>query len=423
VLLVDRELAPVARDALARLAAPPLTVDVEDAATANLAPISALTYAALLAEGDPDFAWVHPADEWDAISLNYTSGTTGDPKGVVYHHRGAYLNAVGNVLAWGGMGLAPVYLWTLPLFHCNGWTFPWTIAAVAGTNVCLRRVEAAAMLEAIREHKVSHMCGAPIVYSLLAGAPPDLWQGVTHKVAGMVAASAPPPSLIEGCEKLGISLTHVYGLTEVYGPSAVCAVQQDWAGRDLGERANLLSRQGVRYPVQEGMDVLDPDTMRPVPRDGATMGEIMFRGNVTMKGYLKNPTTTAASFAGGWYHTGDLAVVYPDGYAKIQDRSKDIIISGGENISSLEVEETLYRHPAVQYAAVVAQPDEKWGETPCAVVELKPGMAATAEEIIAFCRARMAHYKAPRRVIFRELPKTSTGKIQKHVLRATVREG
>jgi fatty-acyl-CoA synthase len=321
------------------------------------------------------------------------------------------------------MGHKPVYLWTLPLFHCNGWTFPWTIAAVGGTNVCLRRVEAAAMLDAIREHKVTHMCGAPIVYSLLVGAPEELRTGITHKVAGMIAASAPPPSLIEGCERIGIELTHVYGLTEVYGPAAVCAVQEDWAGRELHERASLLSRQGVTYPLQEGMAVIDPDTMQPVPRDGTTMGEIMFRGNITMKGYLKNPATTALSFAGGWYHTGDLAVAYPDGYVKIQDRSKDIIISGGENISSLEVEETLYRHPAVMYAAVVAQPDEKWGETPCAVIELKPGMEATEAEIIEFCRARMARFKVPRRVVFRELPKTSTGKIQKHVLRQAVREG
>ena len=422
-ILVDREFAAVTKDALALLATPPLAVDIEDAQTAGLPPIGPLAYEALLAEGDPDFAWIHPADEWDAIALNYTSGTTGDPKGVVYHYRGAYLNAVSNVLAWGGMGHKPVYLWTLPLFHCNGWTFPWTIAAVGGTNVCLRRVEAAAMLDAIREHKVTHMCGAPIVYSLLVGAPEELRAGISHKVAGMIAASAPPPSLIEGCERIGIELTHVYGLTEVYGPAAVCAVQEDWAGRDVHERAALLSRQGVRYPLQEGMAVLDPQTMQPVPRDGATMGEIMFRGNIAMKGYLKNPNTTALSFAGGWYHTGDLAVAYPDGYVKIQDRSKDIIISGGENISSLEVEETLYRHPAVMYAAVVAQPDEKWGETPCAVIELKPGMEATEAEIIEFCRARMARFKVPRRVVFRELPKTSTGKIQKHVLRQAVREG
>jgi fatty-acyl-CoA synthase len=423
VLLVDREFAAVARNALARMAEPPLAVDVEDAATAALAPVGPLTYEALLAEGREDFEWAGPADEWDAISLNYTSGTTGDPKGVVYHHRGAYLNAVSNILGWGGMGRHPVYLWTLPMFHCNGWCFPWTMASVAGVNVCLRRVEAAAMLSAIREHRVTHMCGAPIVYSLLVGAPDELWADISHGIKGQIAASAPPPALIEGCEKAGIELTHVYGLTETYGPASVCAPQEMWAALPLVERANLLSRQGVRAALQEGMTVLDPDTMQPVPRDGATMGEIMFRGNITMKGYLKNPATTAASFAGGWYRTGDLAVVYPDGYVKIQDRSKDIIISGGENISSLEVEETLYRHPAVQYAAVVAQPDEKWGETPVAVIELKPGMEATAEEIVAFCRERMAHFKAPRRVVFRELPKTSTGKIQKHLLRKDVAGG
>jgi fatty-acyl-CoA synthase len=422
-LLVDREFSAVARQALARFAAPLLVVDIEDAATASAEAVGALTYEALLVEGDEDFAWAHPADEWDAIALNYTSGTTGDPKGVVYHHRGAYLNAVSNILGWGGMGRHPVYLWTLPMFHCNGWCFPWTMAAVAGVNVCLRRVEAGAMLDAIREHRVTHMCGAPIVYSLLVDAPAELWTGVGHTVHGQIAASAPPPALIEGCEKAGIELTHVYGLTETYGPASVCAPQDEWAELPLAERANLLSRQGVRAALQEGLAVLDPDSMLAVPRDGATMGEIMFRGNIAMKGYLKNPATTAASFEGGWYHTGDLAVMFADGYVKIQDRSKDIIISGGENISSLEVEETLYRHPAVQFAAVVAQPDEKWGETPCAVIELKPGMEATAEEIIAFCRDHMARYKVPRRVVFRELPKTSTGKIQKHLLRKEVRGG
>jgi len=420
VLLVDREFSAVASKALALLAAPPFVVDIEDPATAAAEPVGATTYETFLAEGDPEFAWVPPADEWDAISLNYTSGTTGDPKGVVYHHRGAYLNAVSNILGWGGMGRHPVYLWTLPMFHCNGWTFPWTMAAVAGVNVCLRRVEAGAMLDAIRTHTVTHMCGAPIVFSLLVGAPKELWDGIAHGIKGQIAASAPPPALIEGCEKAGIDLTHVYGLTETYGPASVCAPQEEWAALPLADRATLLSRQGVRAALQEGLTVLDPATMQPVPWDGQTMGEIMFRGNITMKGYLKNPATTAASFAGGWYHTGDLAVVHPDGYVKIQDRSKDIIISGGENISSLEVEETLYRHPAVQYAAVVAQPDEKWGETPCAVIELKPGMEATAEEIIAFCRERMAHFKAPRRVVFRELPKTSTGKVQKHLLRKEV---
>ncbi len=420
-LLVDRDYAAVARVAAAMLEAPLLVVDIEDAATAALPGFGSLTYEALLAEGDPGFAWQPPADEWDAIALNYTSGTTGDPKGVVYHHRGAYLNAVSNILGWGGMGRHPVYLWTLPMFHCNGWCFPWTIAAVAGVNVCLRRVEAAAMLAAITGHGVTHMCGAPIVYAMLAEAMSAA--GASHPIQGQIAASAPPPALIEACERAGIELTHVYGLTETYGPASVCAPHPEWAALSIPERALLLSRQGVRAALQEGMTVMDPETMQEVPRDGVTMGEIMFRGNIVMKGYLQNPKTTAASFAGGWFHTGDLAVLHPDGYAKIQDRSKDIIISGGENISSLEVEETLYRHPAVLHAAVVAQPDEKWGEVPCAVVELRPDVTATEAEIIAFCREHMARFKVPKRVIFREVPKTSTGKIQKHVLRAEVRGG
>jgi fatty-acyl-CoA synthase len=316
-----------------------------------------------------------------------------------------------------------VYLWTLPMFHCNGWCFPWSIAALAGVNVCLRRVEAGAMLEAIRRERVTHMCGAPIVYAMLVDAPAELRAGITHKVAGQIAASAPPPALIEGCERVGIALTHVYGLTETYGPASLCAWQEEWAALPLEARADRLSRQGVTAMLQEAMTVRDPETLEPVPHDGQTMGEIMFRGNITMQGYLKNPETTANSFAGGWFHTGDLAVVQPDGYVKIQDRSKDIIISGGENISSLEVEEALYRHAAVLHAAVVAQADAKWGEVPCAVIELRPGMQATEQEIIAFCRARMARFKAPRRVVFREIPKTSTGKIQKHVLRAAIAAG
>ena len=422
VLLTDREFAPVIGAAVQGLANPPLVVDIEDAATDGMPGIGALTYEALLAEGDPEFAWHPPADEWDAISLNYTSGTTGDPKGVVYHHRGAYMNAISNILAWDGMGRHPSYLWTLPMFHCNGWCFPWSMAAVAGVNVCLRRVEGPAMLEAIRAHGVTHMCGAPIVYSMLVDAVTASGEPLPRTVRGQIAASAPPPALIEGCERAGIELTHVYGLTETYGPASVCAPQEAWSELSLADRAERLSRQGVRATLQEGMTVLDPETMQPVPADGHTMGEIFFRGNITMKGYLKNPETTAKSFAGGWFHTGDLAVLHPDGYAKIQDRSKDIIISGGENISSLEVEEALYRHPAVMHAAVVAQPDPKWGEVPCAVVELRPGMTATEPEIIEFCRARMARFKVPKRVLFREVPKTSTGKIQKHVLRAMVQE-
>jgi fatty-acyl-CoA synthase len=418
VLLADRDHTAVMRAALDGMANPPLVVDIEDAATTDLPSLGPLTYEALLAEGDPDFAWAPPPDEWDAISLSYTSGTTGDPKGVVYHHRGAYLNAVSNILGWGGMGRHPVYLWTLPMFHCNGWCFPWSMAAVAGVNVCLRRVEAAAMLAAITAERVTHLCGAPIVYAMLVDAAPSF----DPPIQGQVAASAPPPALIEGCERAGITLTHVYGLTETYGPASVCAWQEEWAALPLDQRANMLSRQGVRAALQEALTVRDPETLAEVPHDGRTMGEIMFRGNITMKGYLKNPATTEAAFAGGWFHTGDLAVVHPDGYVKIQDRSKDIIISGGENISSIEVEETLYRHPAVLHVAVVAQADAKWGEVPCAVIELRPGMTATAAEIIAFCRARMAHFKAPRHVVFAEVPKTSTGKVQKHVLRGMVKQ-
>ena len=423
VLLVDREFSQLMRVALSGMANPPEVIDIEDAATADAPALGALTYEAMLEQGDPDFVWHHPPDEWDAIAMSYTSGTTGDPKGVVTHHRGAYLNALSNILGWGGMGRHPVYLWTLPLFHCNGWCFPWSLAAVAGVNVCLRRVEAGAMLAAITQEHVTHMCGAPIVYAMLADAMAEAGTGASHRIAGQIAAAAPPAALIEKCERVGIELTHVYGLTENYGPASVCAWQEEWAALPLEERASKLSRQGVTAMLQEAMTVLDPDTMQPVPHDGATMGEIMFRGNITMKGYLKNPRATEAAFAGGWFHTGDLAVVHPDGYVKIQDRSKDIIISGGENISSLEVEETLYRHPAVQSVAVVALKDEKWGEVPCAVVELRPGMAATEAELIAFCRTHMARYKVPKRVLFREIPKTSTGKIQKHVLRGQVAGG
>jgi fatty-acyl-CoA synthase len=373
-------------------------------------------YEALLEEGDPEYQWLWPQDEWDAIALNYTSGTTGDPKGVVYHHRGAYLNAVCNIVTW-GMPHHSVYLWTLPMFHCNGWTFPWTMAANAGTNVCLRKVEATTIFDLIKKHKVTHYCGAPIVHSTLINAPDEMKRGITHKVKGMVAAAAPPASMIEGMERIGFDLTHVYGLTEVYGPATVCAKQEEWEKLDIGERTRLNGRQGVRYLMEEGLSVRDPETMQPVPADGETMGEIMFRGNITMKGYLKNPKATQAAFEGGWFHSGDLAVMQPDGYVKIKDRSKDIIISGGENISSLEVEDVLYRHPAVLGAAVVAMPDEKWGETPCAFVELKQDAKISDREIIDFCRQHLAKFKAPRAVVFGELPKTSTGKIQKFQLR------
>ena len=373
-------------------------------------------YEALLQEGDPEFRWLWPKDEWDAIALNYTSGTTGDPKGVVYHHRGAYLNAVCNIVTW-GMPHHSVYLWTLPMFHCNGWTFPWTMAANAGTNVCLRKVEAGEIFKLIKSHKVTHYCGAPIVHTALINAPDEMKQGITHKVSGMVAAAAPPAAMIEGMERIGFDLTHVYGLTEVYGPATVCAKQEEWEQLDIGERTRLNARQGVRYLMEEGLSVMDPETMQPVPADGETMGEIMFRGNITMKGYLKNPKATQAAFRGGWFHSGDLAVMHPDGYVKIKDRSKDIIISGGENISSLEVEDVIYRHPAVLGAAVVAMPDEKWGETPCAFVEIKPNAKVTEKDIIEFCRQHLAKFKAPRAVVFGELPKTSTGKIQKFQLR------
>ncbi|RTL32065.1 MAG: acyl-CoA synthetase [Burkholderiales bacterium] len=394
-----------------------LVIDTEDALyTGQAERIGSLRYDDFLASGDPDFAWQMPLDEWQAIALNYTSGTTGNPKGVVYHHRGAAMNAVSNILEW-DMPKHAVYLWTLPMFHCNGWCFPWTVAARAGVNVCLRRVDPKAIFDAIRTHKVSHYCGAPIVHGALVAAPDELKQGITHQVKAMVAGAAPPAAMIEGMEKLGFALTHVYGLTEIYGPAAVCVQHESWNELDIGERARLNARQGVNYHLQRNITVMDPATMQPVPRDGETMGEIMFRGNITMKGYLKNPKATQDAFAGGWFHTGDLAVMYPDGYVKIKDRSKDIIISGGENISSIEVEDVLYRHPAVMAAAVVAKPDEKWGETPCAFIELKAGAQVTAEDIVAHCRQHLAGFKIPRAVVFGELPKTSTGKIQKFELR------
>jgi fatty-acyl-CoA synthase len=416
VLITDSEFAPTIESTLGRLGREIEVIDVEDPEFQGGRRLGGKTYEALLAEGDPDFEWRWPEDEWQAISLNYTSGTTGDPKGVVYHHRGAYLNAVCNIVTW-AMPHHAVYLWTLPMFHCNGWCFPWTMAANAGTNVCLRKVEAAKIFELIKAHQVSHYCGAPIVHSTLINAPEAMKKGIGHKVSAMVAAAAPPAAMIEGMEKMGFDLTHVYGLTEVYGPATVCAKHEAWAEAGISERARLNGRQGVRYLMQEGLSVMDPQTMKPVPADGETMGEIMFRGNITMKGYLKNPKATQAAFAGGWFHSGDLAVTQPDGYVKIKDRSKDIIISGGENISSIEVEDVLYRHPSVLAAAVVARPDEKWGESPCAFVELKPGSRVTDHELIEFCRQHLAKFKAPRAVVFGELPKTSTGKIQKFVLR------
>lgn len=375
-----------------------------------------LTYEKLLSEGDPNFAWQVPADEWQAICLNYTSGTTGNPKGVVYHHRGAAINAVSNILDW-DINKHPVYLWTLPMFHCNGWCFPWTIAARAGINICLRRVDAQHIFAAIKEHAVTHYCAAPIVHNLLVNAPDELKEGVPAGVKGLIAGAAPPASIIEGMEKLGFDLTHVYGLTEVYGPAAVCVKQDEWNDVDIGERARLNARQGVRYHMQQAIAVLDPETLEPVPADGETMGEIMFKGNIAMKGYLKNEKATQEAFEGGWFHSGDLAVMNPDGYVKMKDRSKDIIISGGENISSVEVEDVLYRHPAVMAAAVVAKPDPKWGETPCAFLEIKPGVEVTPADIIAHCKQHLAGFKVPRAIVFCELPKTSTGKIQKFELR------
>jgi len=420
VLLTDREFSGTIRAALARTRLKLLVIDVDDALCDTGVRLGEIEYEAFLAEGDPEFEWALPADEWDAISLNYTSGTTGDPKGVVYHHRGAYLNALSNIVSW-GMPPHPVYLWTLPMFHCNGWCFPWTIAAAAGTNICLRRVDAKQVLDKIREHRVTHYCGAPIVHSMLINAPQELKRGIEHKVSCLVAAAAPPAAIIEGMGRMGFEITHVYGLTETYGPAAVCAKHEEWNALPLEKQVELNGRQGVWYHAQERMTVIDPDTMEPVPCDGETMGELMFRGNLTMKGYLKNEKATEAAFAGGWFHTGDLGVMQPDGYVKIKDRSKDVIISGGENISSLEVEDVLYGHPSVLVAAVVAKPDPKWGEVPCAFVELKEGATATERDIVEFCRARLAHYKAPKQVVFGAVPKTSTGKIQKFILREQVK--
>jgi len=417
VLLTDRELSGTVNKALQMLERPPMVIDIDDPLASSGELLGEMEYEDFLATGDPESEFSLPGDEWDAIALNYTSGTTGNPKGVVLHHRGAYINAVSNVVTW-AMPHFPVYLWTLPMFHCNGWCFPWTLALVAGTSVCLRKVDPALIFGLIREHRVTHFCGAPVVHNTLINAPDALREGITHSVHGMVAGAAPPQAVIEGAERIGVTLTHVYGLTEVYGPASVCAKHPEWAELPVSKRAELNGRQGVTYPLQEAMMVADPDTLQPVPRDGQTMGEIFFRGNITMKGYLKNREATEEAFRGGWYHTGDLAVVHPDGYVKIKDRSKDIIISGGENISTLEVEDVLYGHPAILEAAVVARPDEKWGETPCAFVSLKPDAAAvTPEEIIAWCRPRLAGFKVPKQIVFGPLPKTSTGKIQKNVLR------
>jgi fatty-acyl-CoA synthase len=425
-LIVDREFARVVKEALALAKARPLVIDYDDpvlrGSASGLAPqdegerIGTIEYEEFIAGGDPEFAWNMPDDEWDAISLNYTSGTTGDPKGVVYHHRGAYLLALGNVVTC-GMGKHPVYLWTLPMFHCNGWCFPWSISVVAGTHVCLRQVRAPAMYNAIAEHKVTHLCGAPIVMSALLNAPAAEKRPLPHVVEFFTAAAPPPEAVLAAMKEAGFNVTHLYGLTETYGPAVVNDWHRDWDALDSAGQAAKKARQGVRYLPLEALDVRDPDTLAPMPRDGTSLGEVMFRGNVVMKGYLKNKAATDKAFAGGWFHSGDLGVIHPDGYIQLKDRSKDIIISGGENISSIEVEDALYKHPAVQAAAVVAKPDEKWGETPCAFVELKPGQQASAEDLIAWCRKNLAGYKCPRYVVFAELPKTSTGKIQKFKLR------
>ncbi|UFM66827.1 acyl-CoA synthetase [Paracoccus sp. MA] len=420
VLLVDPEFAELA-DRAVKIARGReiLVVDILDPSFAGGYRVGSLTYDELLAEGDPEYDWQMPEDEWDAISLNYTSGTTGDPKGVVYHHRGAALNAMANIVSW-GMPHHARYLWTLPMFHCNGWCFPWSIAANAGVCICLRAVRAEPIWRLIRDEKVTHFCGAPIVLNMLANAPDEM-KDFDHEIRVMTAGAAPPAAVIAAMEAMGISVTHVYGLTETYGPSVVCAWKEEWDARPAEERARLKSRQGVKNQALGGLMVADPATLEPVPADGRTMGEIFMRGNNVMKGYLKNPSATERSFRGGWFASGDLGVMHPDGYVELKDRSKDIIISGGENISSIEVEDVLYKHPDVMEAAVVARPDEKWGETPCAFVALKPGRALAEADLIAFCRQNMAHFKAPRAVVFGELPKTSTGKIQKFLLRERAR--
>ena len=417
VLIVDREFSGVMRDALALCRVRPLIIDYDDPVYQGPGEaIGSIDYEAFVAGGDPAYVWHMPDDEWDAISLNYTSGTTGDPKGVVYHHRGAHLLALGNVLT-GNMGRHPVYLWTLPMFHCNGWCFPWSVVAANGMHVCLRQVRAAHMYALMAQHRVTHLCGAPIVMSLLVNAPDDEKKPLPHVVEFFTAAAPPPQSVLAAMRGAGFNVTHLYGLTETYGPAVVNEWHADWDALDPAGQAAKKSRQGVRYTALEGLDIIDPDTMKSVPADGETMGEAMFRGNVVMKGYLKNKAASDAAFHGGWFHSGDLGVRHPDGYIQLKDRSKDIIISGGENISSIEVEDALYKHPAVGAAAVVARPDEKWGETPCAFVELKPGKAATAEELLDWCRQHLARYKVPKHLVFAELPKTSTGKIQKYVLR------
>ena len=416
VLFTDREFSPTIKTALELVENKPLVIDIDDPYFEGGELLGLRTYEDLLKHGDEGFRCFQIDDEWQAISLNYTSGTTGDPKGVVYHHRGAYLNAVSNVLCW-SMSNHPVYLWTLPMFHCNGWCFPWTLAAVAGASVCLRHVRDDAIFNAIKQHRVSHFCGAPVVLNTMLNAADELKQGIEHEISAMTAGAAPPATVIAGMESMGFGVTHVYGLTETYGPCVVCAPKEEWQCISIEERSEMLARQGVRAPLQDEVIVADPVTLKPVPKDGKTMGEILMRGNLTMKGYLKNPTTTEASFSGGWFHSGDLAVWHEDGYVQIKDRSKDIIISGGENISSLEVESVLFKHPKILEAAVVASPDGKWGEVPCAFVSLKTGEKMTSRELIAYCREELAGFKIPKKVAFGPIDKTSTGKVQKYLLR------
>ena len=421
VVITDREFSKIMQPALALAKVKPLVIDYDDPEfTGEGALIGTLDYEVLIAEGSEDYQRSTPHDEWDAIALNYTSGTTGNPKGVVYHHRGAYLLGQGNIVTC-GMGKHPVYLWTLPMFHCNGWCFPWSISVVAGTHVCLRYVRAKAMFDAIADHKVTHLCGAPIVMSTLVNAPESEKRPLPHVVEFFTAAAPPPEVVLANMRQAGFNVTHIYGLTETYGPSVVNDWQQAWDLLDPAAQATKKARQGVRYLALEALDIKDPLTMESVPADGETLGEVMMRGNVVMRGYLKNPEASQEAFAGGWFHSGDLGVIYPDGYIQLKDRSKDIIISGGENISSIEVEDALFKHPSVQTAAVVARPDEKWGETPCAFIELKPGATATEAEIIAWCREHLASYKIPRTVVFTDIPKTSTGKIQKYRLRETAK--
>ena len=420
LLIADREFSPIVKESLAALPEPIALVEIDD--EIGGASLGGTEYEAFLAEGDPTATWSGPQDEWDPIALNYTSGTTGDPKGVVTHHRGAFLNAIGNAITV-GLDRSSVYLWTLPMFHCNGWTYTWAVTAMAGTHVCLRRVDPAAIFAAIAEDRITHLCGAPIVLNILVHAPDTAKRRFDHVVEVATGGAAPPSAVLEAMERMGFRVTHLYGLTETYGPATVCAWQEDWGGLPMSERAARMARQGVTYLTHERQRVVDPQTMADVPADGSTMGELILRSNTVMKGYLKNPTATEAAFEHGWFHTGDLAVRHPDGYIEIKDRSKDIIISGGENISSLEVEDTLYRHPQIIEAAVVARPDPVWGESPCAFVRLKPDAGpASAEDIIAWCRANLAHYKVPRTIVFGPLPKTSTGKIQKFELRDRAKE-